>query len=123
MNCPKCKSKGRTTHASPLISGIYKRKYECKACGHEYTTYEFNEADVKDILAERKIGSKYATNSLCWECKRATGFCSWSREFEPVKGWKAVPTTINSDSKGRTPVIESYEVKKCPLFEKDERSE
>jgi hypothetical protein len=63
--------------------------------------------------------SGFKANSLCWLCKRAYGLCSWSRHFEPVKGWEAEPTVIKGDKKGRNPDIHSYEVKKCPLFIQD----
>ena len=32
--------------------------------------------------------------TLCWSCAKACKKCSWSRNFEPVKGWEAEPTTL-----------------------------
>lgn len=66
-------------------------------------------------------------NSLCWECKNSVpgGIfgCSWSRKFQPVKGWTAERRELRSSS-GRTgDFIESYTVKKCPLFERERRKE
>jgi hypothetical protein len=58
-------------------------------------------------------------NSLCWQCKRAYGTCSWSHRFKPVKGWEAIPTRINGEKKSKQPEIQSYEVKKCPMFIQD----
>jgi hypothetical protein len=62
-------------------------------------------------------GGGRKSNSLCWQCKRAYGDCSWSRHFKPVKGWKAEPTIIMGGKKD--PVVESFDVKKCPLFIQD----
>lgn len=61
--------------------------------------------------------SAYKANSLCWQCKRAYGLCSWSENFEPVEGWDAEPTIIMGGK--REPAVQSYDVKKCPLFIQD----
>ena len=58
-------------------------------------------------------------STLCWNCEKATGGCSWSRDFTPVEGWKAKPTKIKEDG-GKT-IIDSFIVKKCPEFVADER--
>lgn len=114
MKCPKCKSTAPVLESRTLIDNIEKRVRKCNACNHLFDTYEFNADDIQDLLEEREAEMKYAAKSLCWRCKRATGFCSWSREFEPVKGWTAEKTI--------TGTMESYEVKQCPLFEKNKRS-
>lgn len=56
-------------------------------------------------------------NSICWDCAKACGDCSWSdhNEHKPIKGWNAVKTTIKGD-KGLT--VDSYLVIECPEFEK-----
>lgn len=51
--------------------------------------------------------------TLCWECKNACGGCSWSKNFEPVAGWNALPTTLKSCS-GR--IEQSYLVRSCPKY-------
>lgn len=48
-------------------------------------------------------------STLCWDCKNAVGWCSWSREFEPVNGWDAE----------YKPNLDSYLVNDCPEFERD----
>ena len=62
--------------------------------------------------------------SICWDCKRAVGGCSWSElndkadgvRFQPVEGWKAtISTNIYSDGKA------TYEVRECPLFIADKK--
>ena len=56
---------------------------------------------------------KFLTSqTLCWDCKFATGGCSWSDRLEPVEGWVAEQTKKN------TP-FQSYIVKDCPLFRRD----
>ena len=62
----------------------------------------------------RKRAKKRPT--LCWSCGRFSGRCSWSANFEPVKGWKA-----RKDILGRQYGDEmvTYTVDQCPLYEKD----
>lgn len=50
---------------------------------------------------------------LCCYCRYATGGCSWSDKFEPVRGWDAEPTIIKDSEIGDIP---SYEIKHCPQF-------
>ena len=55
----------------------------------------------------------------CCNCKKFAGGCSWSRKFEPVEGWTAVPTMINhGGNNGKPRLTESYMIIKCPEFEK-----
>ena len=49
-------------------------------------------------------------HTLCWDCANSTNSgCSWSDKFIPVKGWTAV----------RNEEKDSYQVMKCPLFERN----
>ena len=57
--------------------------------------------------------------SLCWDCKKAIGECSWSEEFKPVKGWDATPTVIKSSAHNIDPFVDSFIVHSCPLFDMD----
>lgn len=50
--------------------------------------------------------------TLCWDCARATGGCSWSDSLQPVEGWNAVETKKNT-------LFQSYIVRDCPLFIRD----
>ena len=61
-------------------------------------------------------------DTLCWDCEKAVGKCSWSKNFVPVEGWKAVPTKIQNGNhtwKGRRikDVTDSFDVYECPEFE------
>ena len=58
------------------------------------------------------------TFTLCWDCRKACGGCSWSNydERRPVPGWTAVETKIRM----KTDVFEpSCIVIACPEFERD----
>ena len=60
----------------------------------------------------------------CWDCKKALGGCSWSRDFTPVEGWIATPTYKAgnySKKRGRLPPMKSYQIEYCPEFEPEER--
>lgn len=63
----------------------------------------------KKVLEEVKRNTQ-----LCWDCEKACGRCSWSRDFIPVPGWKATPTKLNVE---RNRIVDSYEVHECPEFE------
>lgn len=54
--------------------------------------------------------------TLCWDCKKALGGCSWSRRFEPVPGWKAVVSETAGYLNEAMRQIPSYCVLNCPEF-------
>lgn len=61
------------------------------------------------------------SESLCFSCKRVCkGACSWSKSFKPVKGWVAQPTKVGVY---RGKVTDSYLVKECPKYVRDDREE
>lgn len=71
-----------------------------------------------------KISNTYFPkhSTICWNCEKACGRCSWSRSFDPVKGWEARPTKVlvlNTTQDGeRTKVyVDSFDVYSCPEFE------
>lgn len=51
------------------------------------------------------------SHSICWDCKNATGGCSWADVLKPVEGWTAQETVKDDDV--------SYLVKDCPKFVRD----
>lgn len=60
--------------------------------------------------------TKYTKTTICWDCKKALGKCSWSNgTARPVEGWTAIPTKIRVQ-KGQN--NDSYIVLECPLFER-----
>ena len=61
-------------------------------------------------------------DTLCWDCAKATGKCSWSKNFVPVEGWEADPTKVKNGFitwKGRKifSLVDSFDVHECPEFE------
>lgn len=51
--------------------------------------------------------------TLCWDCEKSFGRCSWSKDFVPVENWKAEPTKVRTHYS----YIDSYDVYECPEFE------
>jgi hypothetical protein len=99
---------------------IKKRKLKiiiCKGCGKVFTTYRNSQYCSRSCAGNTTKSKK---DTICWECKRSTGFCSWSEKFIPVEGWEATPTIIkiaNNTGKNKA-TDESFIVHKCPLFER-----
>lgn len=56
-------------------------------------------------------------SSICWNCKKCYGGCSWSKDFIPVENWEADFLTLSKGSAYQA--LETYIVKKCPEFESD----
>ena len=73
--------------------------------------------------------------TICWYCRNAvpdreednTKGCSWSRRFEPVEGWTAIPTVMRlayrerAKHNRRKTEDTSFIVLHCPLFVPDVR--
>ena len=122
MKCDKCGAPTSIRVFRTLKSGIIKRTRRCPNCKEIFYTYEIKETDIKSMMRDFEPEVHYVKKSLCWTCQRATGFCSWSRNFEPVPGWEAEPTEItNTDGKDRVEIISSFKVSACPLYQKDGR--
>ena len=60
-------------------------------------------------------------STICWDCKRAVLWCSWSKSYTPVPGWNARQTQISAYDRGKKTHYDSYKVLECPLFEADGR--
>lgn len=74
----------------------------------EHFDIECDEMDKTTIAHVRR------RSQPCCNCKKFAGGCSWSRRFEPVKGWTAVPTVINHGGN----FDGSYMIIHCPEFER-----
>lgn len=57
------------------------------------------------------------TQTLCWDCAKACGGCSWSANGKPVKGWLAMGRMIRDVHGAYT--WQSYMVISCPKFKRD----
>ena len=110
--------------------------WKCKCiCGKEVTARgdRLRNGETKSCGCLRSgnlKGSKNVAN-ICIDCKKSAGLCSWSAvdrktgelKFEPVPGWTAekVKLRIQGDKNGNVRYADTYSIKACPLFEKDER--
>lgn len=56
------------------------------------------------------------TTTLCWDCSKAVGECSWSRALVPVAGWWALPTCQWELTPHGLERMESFCVCSCPEF-------
>ena len=52
--------------------------------------------------------------TLCWDCRLATGGCSWANERIPVEGW-----TAKEFGKTTSKPYSTFIVYDCPLFIRD----
>ena len=68
-------------------------------------------------VAKRQCNVVQENRQLCWKCARATNgnLCPWVKNFIPVPGWEAEPTTIYTTSH-QGDAIDSYRITKCPLY-------
>lgn len=55
-------------------------------------------------------------DTLCWSCSKAVRECPWSDLFEPVPGWVAEKTTIETN---HGHCKDSYRVIECPEYAPD----
>lgn len=61
-----------------------------------------------------KLIKSNQSNTICWNCDKCGGGCSWSHDLTPVKGWEVDEDYTLFHGKKE----DSYIVKECPLFEK-----
>lgn len=50
----------------------------------------------------------------CWDCANACGGCEWSKSFQPVR-------KMVKNGKREWRPMESYAIRSCPEFVKEER--
>ena len=69
-------------------------------------------------------GKSEPEKTICWDCENAVPSrdgskgCPWSVEGKPIQGWTAKRKDVLVIVCGRRRKIESYRVKKCPMFKK-----
>ena len=91
-----------------------------KVLGYARKKYCSNLCRIKAPKKPRKRVGRKTKETLCWTCKNACGKCSWSKGFEPVDGWDAIPTKIKVSIETNE-YTDSYFVKNCPLYERIQR--
>lgn len=62
-----------------------------------------------------------ASPQACWNCANATKpwKCPWVGQGVPVEGWTATPTQIKMWTYARRILVDSYDIRECPLFDED----
>lgn len=63
--------------------------------------------------AARSMNERRKQDTICWNCKKSGGLCSWSSSYIPVKGWETNETWVKVPEK----IVPSYCVITCPEFE------
>lgn len=76
---------------------------------------------LNNINSDNVMKKFKKSDSICWNCKRNCGGCSWSRDFKPVTDWTATKKTYRVISNKRYPPIiyDSYTVTNCPYYIQD----
>ena len=101
-------------------AAVYK-KLKVKAIEAPQTTAQKGKAPKKKPIKQKKPKDKPPENNrhmqLCYSCKKACGGCSWSKKFEPVEGWTAVPTIIRNGFRNHQDT-QSYKITACPEYER-----
>ena len=71
------------------------------------------ESKAEAEAVARKKAIEKSQDTLCWQCKKSGGLCSWSSNLTPVEGWEAKETWIKFPEK----VVSGFCVLRCPEFE------
>lgn len=93
---PQCKE--------TFFTNIKNKQYCSKECRIDYQEFKTN------------YRLDPGTGQMCWRCANACGGCSWSRDYKPVKGWKAIRVAVKH--RGELEFY-SYRIIFCPQFKKD----
>lgn len=56
------------------------------------------------------------SETICWHCRRATGWCEWSAFGRPVPGWQAEQRWQSEQTGERTKRVLWARVDGCPKF-------
>ena len=100
------------------------RTLKCKYCEKLFTTtkaaqkfcsemcrYKYKQNERIEEAKKKRRGRE----TLCWDCQKATGGCSWSRNLTPVEGWEAKQIKVKGNFYTNE-VLDSYVVTNCPEF-------
>lgn len=87
---------------------------KCICCGNGFTAKSVN---AKYCPKCRIIMRKCGKDQPCWTCDKYAGGCSWSKNFTPVKGWKAIEVQRKTwDERYKT----GYRIIHCPEYVRSE---
>lgn len=92
-------------------------------------TLKCDEVEIRALVPEPKWKPRrtnldpnlQTSRTICWKCQNAVPDkhgrgCSWSRNLEPVEGWKALETSVIRWDGGVRREIMSALVVECPEF-------
>lgn len=85
---------------------------KCLICGEVFLPKSPRQKFCSKQCREKSPTCPRKSSQLCWKCRKATGFCSWSSNFVPVENWDA-DKVITKDG------IKTYRIRACPLFVAD----
>lgn len=89
-------------------------KNQCEVCGKTFMSKRASRRYCSKGCRQEGVKLRQKEDDqLCYKCKYATGGCSWSDHFQPVKSWDAEPTVIKDSEIGDIP---SFKIKHCPQF-------
>ena len=95
------------------------KRYDAEGrCGDVYDVQILGKGERRDLREgqQPRNAPGYYIPQLCWHCARASGYCPWSKNGEPVEGWDAEPQVIESTGTA------TYLIFQCPLFERDAKT-
>lgn len=96
----------------------------CRHCAQQLHTGQANIRAASEqgylLLGRYRVYRTGETRepTLCWDCRRALGGCSWADRFCPVDGWAAEETLLYVNDRHRKDPVPSYRVIRCPEFER-----
>ena len=82
---------------------------KCKMCGKEFVGNRSKRYCSEECAVQGTQQNQKYRSQPCWTCQRATGYCDWSANLKPIKGWDA--KLVNYKDGGYT-----YRIKSCPLY-------
>ena len=93
-----------------------KKKTIFKKCGWCGKAFETTVRNKKHCCIKCEAQDLNNGGHLCWTCQNYAGKCLWSAFFIPIRGWEAIPITIEEDGEKD---IRTYKIKFCPLYNQD----
>lgn len=99
---------GRFLHRSHAYLNVCRR--ENRVPSNLKTGETFKYEILGFVIHKNRIRAKATSPQLCNKCARAGGFCSWSENLTPVKGWEA-EESVDADGNFFT-----WHILGCPLY-------
>jgi transcriptional repressor NrdR len=72
VNCPRCDSPSKTLETRRVPDGATRRRRECSACGHRFTTYERAVPEALTVIKRDGSRQAFDRDKLLGSLNRAT---------------------------------------------------